>query len=254
MSRQVSLHHYLPSLYFSILLLVSRLDRTLQRWPARIRYITGLLLMVVVVFSWFNFMPFAYGTHFGSMSRCESLRMLGRWKFVCQRSQLPWARPEGAIARRAEAAAAAAVAEEDEDDGESHFYDGEAVDQGAMEGVVDEQDTASSPPPLPQQQQQPVEAAQSAEVAKKAEKAKRVEMAFSATEARAKEVQEKNQLLAEKQALEIKQRELEKRLAAQEAELQRQKQQQQQQPEGMSREMLEEQLRILQAQLQAKEA
>ncbi|KAF9098564.1 hypothetical protein BGX23_005867 [Mortierella sp. AD031] len=31
MTRQVSLHHYLPSFYFSILLLVSRLDRTLQR-------------------------------------------------------------------------------------------------------------------------------------------------------------------------------------------------------------------------------
>ncbi|OAQ29175.1 glycosyltransferase family 39 protein, partial [Linnemannia elongata AG-77] len=81
MSRQVSLHHYLPALYFSILLLVSRLDRTLQRWPARMRYMTGILLMGAVIFSWFQFAPFAYGTDFGSTSRCESLRALGRWKF-----------------------------------------------------------------------------------------------------------------------------------------------------------------------------
>lgn len=93
----------------------------------------GIMLMGAVIFSWFQFAPFAYGTDFGSTSRCESLKMLGRWKFLCQRSQLPWARPDGAIARRA---AAAAVGFE-EDDGESHFYDGEGEgEQGGMEGVV----------------------------------------------------------------------------------------------------------------------
>ncbi|KAF9153883.1 hypothetical protein BG015_002363 [Linnemannia schmuckeri] len=90
------------------------------------------------------------------------------------------------------------------------------------------------------------------------EKERQMEKGFSASEARAKEIQEKDQLVADKLALERKQRELEERLAAQEAELERQRQQQKQQhqqqkPEGMSREMLEEQLRILQAQLQAKQ-
>ncbi|KAK3830596.1 MAG: Dolichyl-phosphate-mannose-protein mannosyltransferase-domain-containing protein [Linnemannia elongata] len=255
MSRQVSLHHYLPALYFSILLLVSRLDRTLQSWPARIRYMTGILLMGAVIFSWFQFAPFAYGTDFGSTSRCESLKLLGRWKFLCQRSQLPWARPDGAIARRA---AAAAVGFE-EDDGESHFYDGEGEgEQTRMEGVVEEQDTPSIPPPPPPVEQAPPAPVVDEKAAEKAaEKERRKEIAFSASEARAKEIQEKNQLVADKEALEKKQRELEERLAAQEAKLERQRQQQQQQqqqsPEGMSREMLEEQLRILQAQLQAKE-
>ncbi|KAG0307526.1 hypothetical protein BGZ97_000366 [Linnemannia gamsii] len=260
MSRQVSLHHYLPALYFSILLLVSRLDRYLQRWPARIRYMAGIMLMGAVIFSWFQFAPFAYGTDFGSQARCESLRMVGRWKFLCQRSQLPWARPDGAIARRAAAiAAGAAGIEGEDDDGESHFYDGNEGEQGDMEGVVEEQDTPSTttlpPPPAQAPPSEPVVDEKVA--AKAAEKERRKEKAFSATEARAKEVQEKIQLVADKGALERKQRELEERLAAQEAELerQRQRQQQQQQPtEEMSREMLEEQLRVLQAQLQAKEA
>ncbi|KAF8949409.1 hypothetical protein BGZ47_003821 [Haplosporangium gracile] len=251
MSRQVSLHHYLPSLYFSILLLVSRLDRTLQRWPARARYMAGILLMGAVIFSWFQFAPFAYGTDFGSTARCESLKMLGRWKFLCQRSQLPWARPDGVIARRA-------AVRLEEDDGESHFYDGEGGEgnQGVMEGVVEEQDTLSAPP-APMEQVPPVLPIVDENVAARAaaEKERQIEKGFSASEGRAKEVQEKNQLVADKLALERKQRELEERLAAQEAELERQRQQQkqqQQQSEGMSREMLEEQFRIIQAQLQAK--
>ncbi|KAG0291500.1 hypothetical protein BGZ98_002989, partial [Dissophora globulifera] len=66
MSREVFLHHYLPALYFSILLLVSRLDRIWQRWPARVRYLTGMALMAAVILSWYTFAPFTYGSDFGS--------------------------------------------------------------------------------------------------------------------------------------------------------------------------------------------
>ncbi|KAI8599916.1 Dolichyl-phosphate-mannose-protein mannosyltransferase-domain-containing protein, partial [Dissophora ornata] len=83
MSRQVFLHHYLPALYFSILLLVSRLDRTWQRWPARLRYLTGIALMAAVMVSWYSFAPFAYGTDFGSRAKCERLRTMGGWTFTC---------------------------------------------------------------------------------------------------------------------------------------------------------------------------
>ncbi|KAG0208726.1 hypothetical protein BGX28_000424, partial [Mortierella sp. GBA30] len=109
MSRQVFLHHYLPSLYFSILLLVSRLDRAWQSWPARM-----------------SFAPLAYGTDFGSRNQCERLKSLGEWKFTCQRQELAWARPEIPSKTAMKPQGSEEDVDEDEDDaGESHFYDGE---------------------------------------------------------------------------------------------------------------------------------
>ncbi|KAG0332310.1 hypothetical protein BG000_010128, partial [Podila horticola] len=96
MHRQLYLHHYLPALYFSILLLVSRLDRALQRWPPRARYTAGLLLLAAAILSWHCLAPLAYGTDFASRSKCEKIRSIGGWEFVCQRQNLPWARPQAA--------------------------------------------------------------------------------------------------------------------------------------------------------------
>ncbi|KAF9305014.1 hypothetical protein BGZ74_011671 [Mortierella antarctica] len=96
MHRQLYLHHYLPALYFSILLLVSRLDRVFQRWPTRARYTAGLLLLAAAILSWHCLAPLAYGTDFSSRSKCEKIRSLGGWEFVCQRQNLPWARPQAA--------------------------------------------------------------------------------------------------------------------------------------------------------------
>ncbi|KAG0082271.1 hypothetical protein BGZ92_011847 [Podila epicladia] len=96
MHRKLYLHHYLPALYFSILLLVSCLDRTLQRWPTRARYTAGLLLLAATILSWHCLAPLAYGTDFSSRSKCEKIRSFGGWEFVCQRQNLPWARPQAA--------------------------------------------------------------------------------------------------------------------------------------------------------------
>ncbi|KAG9320703.1 hypothetical protein KVV02_008804 [Mortierella alpina] len=140
MSRQVFLHHYLPSLYFSILLFVSRLDRSWQRWPARMRYLAGIALMAAVFVSYYNFAPLAYGTDFGSRAQCDRLRALGGWQFTCQRQELAWARPEE---HSSQASANESVgAMDDEDGGESHFYDEMDSDdqhQHHAEDVVEEE-------------------------------------------------------------------------------------------------------------------
>ncbi|KAG0339523.1 hypothetical protein BG004_006776 [Podila humilis] len=96
MKRQLYLHHYLPALYFSILLLVSRVDRVFQRWPTRGRYLAGIVLVAVAVFSWHCLAPLAYGHDFSSRSKCEKIRSVGGWEFVCQRQNLPYARPQTA--------------------------------------------------------------------------------------------------------------------------------------------------------------
>ncbi|KAG9064233.1 hypothetical protein KI688_003421 [Linnemannia hyalina] len=100
LGSQLYLHNYLPSLYFSILLLVSRLDRTWQSWSSRkLRYTTGLILVILVILSWYSLSPLAYGTDFSSRQACEQARSVGGWEFVCRRQNLPLARPQDAIAK-----------------------------------------------------------------------------------------------------------------------------------------------------------
>ncbi|KAG0240358.1 hypothetical protein BGX31_002030 [Mortierella sp. GBA43] len=94
------LHHYLPALYFSILLLVSRIDRAWQGWGKKYRYTTGLLLVAAVIVSWHSLAPLAYGTDF-ARTPCETIRSLGGWEFVCQRQNLALARPQASIATAA---------------------------------------------------------------------------------------------------------------------------------------------------------
>ncbi|KAF8955182.1 hypothetical protein BGZ46_002710 [Entomortierella lignicola] len=236
MSRQVFLHHYLPALYFSILLLVSRLDRTLQRMPPRIKSLAGIGFMAAIILSWYSFAPFAYGTNFGSKAQCEQLRSIGGWKFTCDRQELAWARPNSSPAA---AAVRAIAAEEEDNDNESHFYDWE-----------DEE----SPQQQQQQQQQPLQQQQQHATPRDAETDEHNRKVAAAAEAKGKEALEKQRLMAEKEELERKRRELEERLAAQEKEIERQRaeqarKQQQQQNKGQSREELEEQVRILEAQL-----
>ncbi|KAF9206587.1 hypothetical protein BGZ59_011602, partial [Podila verticillata] len=124
MHRQLFLHHYLPALYFSILLLVSRIDRVFQRWPTRGRYLAGLLLLAAAVLSWHCLAPLAYGTDFSSRSKCEKIRSLGGWEFVCQRQNLPYARPQAAkivVEKRSDHALHAH--EEEEKESQFHYQD-----------------------------------------------------------------------------------------------------------------------------------
>ncbi|KAF9990068.1 hypothetical protein BGZ75_003837 [Mortierella antarctica] len=99
MDHGLYLYQYLPSLYFSILLFVSRVDRAWQHWPTRRRYCIGLLLILAVIYSWHSLSPLAYGNDFSSRSRCERVRSLGGWEFVCQRQNLAYARPQAAAAK-----------------------------------------------------------------------------------------------------------------------------------------------------------
>ncbi|KAF9960564.1 hypothetical protein BGZ65_012148 [Modicella reniformis] len=264
MSRQVFLHHYLPALYFSILLFISRLDRTWQRWPARIRHLTGMALMAGVIVSWFCFAPLGYGTDFGSRASCEQLRYLGGWNFTCARNELAWTRPNAAAtsggggARAAEEQGLRDSEEDEEEDGiESRFYEwpADGTAQIPMGGDVDEQKQQ-------QQQQQQLDEAAKTEADER----------HSRMAAVAEEIQDKQQLKADKEALEQKKHELEERLAAHEKELEHQRQlqrereeqerrekgqeeprqgaqKQQQKPKEPTREELEEQVRVLEARL-----
>ncbi|KAG0044464.1 hypothetical protein BGZ83_010316 [Gryganskiella cystojenkinii] len=303
MSRQVFLHHYLPALYFSILLLVSRLDRLWSSWPGiglgnssssggggrsnavvtsgRLRLLVGVGLMATMIMSWWMFAPLSYGTDFASKAQCERLRAMGGWKFICQRQDLPWARPGAAAAAAAAEAEAARKLEEDEDDDdESQFYYNGADDHNSVEGSVEGERHNQQQQEQEQVQQHLLAQADKLAAQKAAEDADHVAKTMREAESMAREFLEKQQLMADKMALEEKQRLLEERLEAQERELEQQRllqkqrelektlheqeqeqerlrqlqeqmQQQHQAHSETTKEMLEEQVRILMAQLEA---
>ncbi|KAG0330772.1 hypothetical protein BG000_011467 [Podila horticola] len=208
MSRQLYLYHYLPALYFSILLLVSRVDRFLQKWPKHARYSAGLALMGIIILSWFVFSPLAYGSDFGSKALCERLRVLGGWKFTCQRQDLPWARPHSARA----VADAIQTKGTEQDSDVPHFYASDDSSFDGFEGDVDAHHEEESWPERTEEKKKEAEV-----FADYQEKMAR------AAEARVKEINEKNALMAEKEALELKQRALEERLKAQDRLLEQQR-------------------------------
>lgn len=208
MSRQLYLHHYLPALYFSILLLVSRIDRFWQKWSKHARYSAGLALMGIIILSWFVFSPLAYGSDFGSKALCERLRVLGGWKFTCQRQDLPWARPHSARA----VADAIQTKGTEQDSDVPHFYASDDSSFDGFEGDVDAHHEEESWPERTEEKKKEAEV-----FADYQEKMAR------AAEARVKEINEKNALMAEKEALELKQRALEERLKAQDRLLEQQR-------------------------------
>ncbi|KAJ3044698.1 hypothetical protein HDV00_001102 [Rhizophlyctis rosea] len=68
--RQLFVHHYLPSLYFSILLFACVLDKFTRRVPAIIRLLLVTALLGLVVYVFWTIMPYTYG--YGvSQARCQ---------------------------------------------------------------------------------------------------------------------------------------------------------------------------------------
>ncbi|KAG0349222.1 hypothetical protein BG005_011094 [Podila minutissima] len=215
MSRQLYLHHYLPALYFSILLLVSRVDRFWQKWPKHVRYCAGLALMGTIILSWFVFSPLAYGSDFRSKALCERLRVLGGWKFTCQRKDLPWARPHSyqAVADMIQTKGT------DQDSDVPHFY---ADDDNYFDGIKGDVDEHHENGQEHHERESPLEMTEEEKKEAKVIADQQDKMARAA-EARAKEIQEQNDLKAEKEILELEQWALEERLQAQERLLEQQR-------------------------------
>jgi dolichyl-phosphate-mannose-protein mannosyltransferase len=92
MKRQLFLHHYLPALYFSVILLAVLTDAGLASAAALLglseggaRRMRGFVLSVAsasVIAVFYQFSPLAYGLRM-TQSQCLSLRWLPRWDFDC---------------------------------------------------------------------------------------------------------------------------------------------------------------------------
>jgi Dolichyl-phosphate-mannose--protein O-mannosyl transferase len=81
MSRQLFLHHYLPALYFSILLVSQYIEYQISK-----RKYAGYLMMIVMlggsIYCFVEFIPLIYGTNW-TTAACNRAKWFGSWDFNC---------------------------------------------------------------------------------------------------------------------------------------------------------------------------
>ncbi|CDH50297.1 glycosyltransferase family 39 protein [Lichtheimia corymbifera JMRC:FSU:9682] len=94
MNRQLFLHHYLPALYFAILVLATAIDLAIARATPRRRLISVLLLALGVIAIFYQFEALTYGKEW-TREACEQQQWLPSWQFDCgsYQSQMATALP-----------------------------------------------------------------------------------------------------------------------------------------------------------------
>ncbi|KAJ7367532.1 glycosyltransferase family 39 protein [Mycena albidolilacea] len=82
MGRQLFLHHYLPALYFGVLLLSSVFDLLTSSLRPRVRLQIAGVLIILAVWNFAYFSPLAYGNQW-TRGKCNSAKWLKTWDFSC---------------------------------------------------------------------------------------------------------------------------------------------------------------------------
>lgn len=83
MSRQLFIHHYLPSLYFSILLLALLFDLVTSALRPRFRLAAATAAVLMALLVYLEFSPLTYAGPW-TLQRCERARWLKSWDFNCR--------------------------------------------------------------------------------------------------------------------------------------------------------------------------
>lgn len=82
MGRQLFLHHYMPALYFSILLSSVGFDLLTIRLANRKRLVAAGLFIFSVIYVYRAFIPITYGEPW-TQSLCEKAKWRSTWDFDC---------------------------------------------------------------------------------------------------------------------------------------------------------------------------
>ncbi|KIY68208.1 glycosyltransferase family 39 protein [Cylindrobasidium torrendii FP15055 ss-10] len=82
MGRQLFLHHYLPALYFSILLCASVFDLMTSTLRPKIRLQIAAVFAIVAVWNFYHFSPLVYGTEW-TRAECQRGKWMRTWDFSC---------------------------------------------------------------------------------------------------------------------------------------------------------------------------
>ncbi|BEJ13148.1 hypothetical protein CspHIS471_0303220 [Cutaneotrichosporon sp. HIS471] len=82
MQRQLFLHHYLPALWFAILVFCAVFDYFTSRIRPRVRFQLAIVVIVLALWSWHYFSPLAYAKPW-TKRKCEDAKWLKTWDFSC---------------------------------------------------------------------------------------------------------------------------------------------------------------------------
>jgi dolichyl-phosphate-mannose-protein mannosyltransferase len=80
MSRQLFLHHYLPALYFSILLLAVLFDASVSKLAPRSRLLVAGVIAIGAIATYRHFSPLSYGRAW-TRKECEDSKWRKTWEF-----------------------------------------------------------------------------------------------------------------------------------------------------------------------------
>ncbi|KII96143.1 glycosyltransferase family 39 protein [Plicaturopsis crispa FD-325 SS-3] len=80
MGRQLFLHHYLPALYFAILLLSSVFDLITSTLRPKVRLQIAAVLIIIAIWNFAHFSPLAYGSPW-TRTQCNNAKWLKTWDF-----------------------------------------------------------------------------------------------------------------------------------------------------------------------------
>lgn len=80
MSRQLFLHHYLPALWFSVLLFCTAFDYLTSTLRPRTRVQIGAFFLILVIWSYAYFSPLSYAKPW-TRGKCEKAKWLKTWDF-----------------------------------------------------------------------------------------------------------------------------------------------------------------------------
>ncbi|KAI7858918.1 Dolichyl-phosphate-mannose-protein mannosyltransferase-domain-containing protein [Circinella umbellata] len=84
MNRQLFLHHYLPSLYFAIMVFAVGVDLALTKFSSRGRVLAIVIMSCAIISVYREFEPLTYGKAW-TRERCEANQWLDTWKFNCEK-------------------------------------------------------------------------------------------------------------------------------------------------------------------------
>jgi dolichyl-phosphate-mannose-protein mannosyltransferase len=80
MGRQLFLHHYLPALYFAILLFCAIFDAATGNLRPRVRLQVAAVLVILAIWTFAHFSPLVYGSTW-TKPQCNNAKWLKTWDF-----------------------------------------------------------------------------------------------------------------------------------------------------------------------------
>jgi dolichyl-phosphate-mannose-protein mannosyltransferase len=84
MKRQLFLHHYMPSLYFAILISAVTFEYSTKRLSNTFRYSIAFVISAVYLYIFWRFTPVTYGLDW-TKDECKRHRLRSSWDFSCDR-------------------------------------------------------------------------------------------------------------------------------------------------------------------------